>query len=444
MPINPAIAMGVQPIQLADPLSQYGKVAAIQQAQNQNALAQYQLGAAQREELAQNALSEAYKAAYNPQTGAYDINKLRGAVISAGAGARLPDIEKKMAELKTQQLAQSKAEGDLIGQRLELAKKGLDTVRTPEEYVAWHESNHRDPILGPYLASRGITPEASRASIVEKLKQPGGFQQLLMGSALGLEKTAEQHFAEQNTGGTVRTLAMSKYSLPGMPSAAVVVPGSEAQKTLTPGELLTAATARRGQDITAATTRRGQDIQQALAFKPQFNAQAGGYVVPPTAGNPQGGFIPLPQVQATKEQESAAKALKSAGYDPATGSDRIEELIKKSTSGIAGAGVDAIASFFGKTTEGRKAIGALGARANQIALDLAGGKLGAGISNTDRDFLVTSLGDVANPMKSAGERLAAWKEAKSRMLTSGLVQPPKPSEAGGAATNVDALLEKYK
>jgi hypothetical protein len=58
MPINPAIALGVQPLQLADPLAQYGKVAAIRQAQNENALAQYKLGAAQREEAAQNALSQ--------------------------------------------------------------------------------------------------------------------------------------------------------------------------------------------------------------------------------------------------------------------------------------------------------------------------------------------------------------------------------------------------
>lgn len=236
MPINPAIAMGVQPIQIADPLAQYGKIAAIQNAQNQNALAQFQLGAAQREELAQNALSEAYKTAYNPQTGEYDVNKLRGAVISAGAGARLPDIEKKMGELRTQQLAQRKAEGDLIEQRLKLSRQGLDTVRTPEEYIAWDESNHRDPVLGPYIKSRGITPEQSRANILAKLQQPGGFQQLLLGSALGLEKLSEQHFAQQDTGGTSRTLAMSKYAVPGMPSAAAVVPKSEVQKTLTPGE----------------------------------------------------------------------------------------------------------------------------------------------------------------------------------------------------------------
>ena len=50
MPINPAIAMGVRGIELQDPLAQYGKVAAIQNAQNQNQLAQYQLGAAQRAE----------------------------------------------------------------------------------------------------------------------------------------------------------------------------------------------------------------------------------------------------------------------------------------------------------------------------------------------------------------------------------------------------------
>lgn len=43
MAINPAIAMGVRGIELADPLAQYGRVAAIQQAQQQNALANLQM-----------------------------------------------------------------------------------------------------------------------------------------------------------------------------------------------------------------------------------------------------------------------------------------------------------------------------------------------------------------------------------------------------------------
>lgn len=43
MPINPAIALGVKGIELQDPLAQYGRVAAIQQAQQQNALANMQM-----------------------------------------------------------------------------------------------------------------------------------------------------------------------------------------------------------------------------------------------------------------------------------------------------------------------------------------------------------------------------------------------------------------
>lgn len=53
MPINPAIAMGVRGIELQDPLAQYGRVAAIQNAQQQNALANMQMqeyGRARQEE----------------------------------------------------------------------------------------------------------------------------------------------------------------------------------------------------------------------------------------------------------------------------------------------------------------------------------------------------------------------------------------------------------
>lgn len=240
MPINPAIAMGVQPIQLADPLAQYGKIAAIQSAQNQNALAQFQLGAAQREELAQNALSEAYKTAYNPQTGEYDINKLRGAVISAGAGARLPEIEKKMGELKTQLLTQRKAEGELVDAKLKQARSFLDTIdpadpNAPQQYIAWHEANHRDPVLGPILAARGVTADQSRARIAQAIQQgPQAFAQLLAQSKLGTEEFMKQNapkFFTQDVGGQTQVI-----SVPGLGGASAVVPGSVATKTLTPGE----------------------------------------------------------------------------------------------------------------------------------------------------------------------------------------------------------------
>lgn len=246
---NPAIALGVQPLQLADPLAQYGKIAAIQQAQNQNALAQYQLGAAQREEAAQNALSAAYREAYNPQTGEYDINRLRGAVINAGAGARLPGIEKTMGELRTQRLAQEKTEGEIAAQKttlvdtkLKQARSFLDTIdptdpNAPAQYIAWHEANHRDPVLGPLLAQRGITADQSRSRIQQAIQQgPQAFAQLLNQSKLGTEKFIELNKPQvniQTLGGTVRAI-----QTPGLGGAATVVPGSEAAVTLTEAQKL--------------------------------------------------------------------------------------------------------------------------------------------------------------------------------------------------------------
>lgn len=240
MPINPAIAMGVRGIELADPLAQYGKIAAIQSAQNQNALAQYQLGAAQREETAQNALSQAYQTAYDPQKGTYDINKLRGALISAGVGAKLPGIEKQMGELRTQQLAQTKAESELVDAKLKQARSFLDTIdpadpNAPAQYVAWHEANHRDPVLGPLLTARGITADQSRARIAQAIQQgPQAFAQLLAQSKLGTEKFMEMNapkFFSQDVGGQTQVI-----SVPGLGGTSAVVPGSVAAKTLTPGE----------------------------------------------------------------------------------------------------------------------------------------------------------------------------------------------------------------
>jgi hypothetical protein len=166
-------------------------------------------------------------------------------------------------------------------------------------------------------------------------------------------------------------------------------------------------------------------FEQEKAMQPQFNAQAGGFIAPPTKENPEGKFIPAKGIQATKDQGAAVKALQSAGYDPVTGEDTISKLIAKSTSGGLQAGGAATLAFFGKSTEGRKAISALEGTANQIATDLAGGKLGAGISNTDREFIVGALGDVANPMKTADERLAGWNAAKQRMMITGLIPLPK-------------------
>lgn len=199
MPLDPVIAQGFRGIELQNPLDAYARVQQIQSAQQQNALSRYQLGAAQREETAQNALSQAFQAAYNPDTGTYDINRLRGAVIGAGAGAKLPGIEKQMGELRTQQFAQGKAETELADAKLKQSRSFLDTINpadpnAPQQYLAWHEANHRDPVLGPLLAARGVTADQSRARIMQAIQQgPQAFAELIAQSKLGTEKFMEMN-----------------------------------------------------------------------------------------------------------------------------------------------------------------------------------------------------------------------------------------------------------
>jgi hypothetical protein len=197
----------------------------------------------------------------------------------------------------------------------------------------------------------------------------------------------------------------------------------------------------RGQDIGAATARAAQTQALELANRPVYSETSGGFVSRPTAAQPGGAFTPLPEVKANQDQRAALKALKTAGYDPKTGEDNISKLISESTSGGLQAASAAALGFFDVTTSGMKAIGALAGTANQIALDVAGGKLGAGISNADRDFIVTTLGDVANPYKTADQRLASWTAAKDRMVQSGMIPPPnKPSP--GAPTRENAARVK--
>ena len=171
----------------------------------------------------------------------------------------------------------------------------------------------------------------------------------------------------------------------------------------------------------------------AKAQTPKYDRDAGGFITPPTLSNPNGTFVPLTSVQTNKDVMGNLKALKMAGYDPVTGKDEISELIKQSTGGVVEAAGAGLAGAFDVTTSGAEAIGRLETRANAISFALLNGKLGAGISNEDRKFIERQLGDVGNPNTSSGKRLAAWTEAKNRMLSLGMLGGATPP-AGAAAT----------
>jgi len=207
----------------------------------------------------------------------------------------------------------------------------------------------------------------------------------------------------------------------------------------------------------AKTTAETEDLKRKATEGPlpEYNAQSGGFIIKPSKGNPTGGFIPLPQVQNVRDQQSAVKALRTAGYDPETGEDTISKLIERSTSGGLQAVSAAAANKLGFSTTGSMAIRELAAAASSIATDMLGGKLGAGISNTDRDFIVAGLGSIADPTIPYKDRLAAWGSVKNRLILTGVLppptrrpgsRPPAPAPAPGREAEtaaIDALLEKY-
>jgi len=195
--INQLIAQGPTPIKLENPLAMYSTIVGIQNAQNQNALAQYTLAAAKRGEESENALNKAYMEAYNQQTGQIDLATLRGKLATAGVGSKLPAIERQLAEVEKEQLARKEQLGKVVNQRFEQSKGLLANVRTPEQYIAWHEANHADPVLGEFLKGRGITAEQSRAQIMAELAQPGGLERLIARSATALDKMPELLRSEQ-------------------------------------------------------------------------------------------------------------------------------------------------------------------------------------------------------------------------------------------------------
>jgi hypothetical protein len=257
MPLDPVIAQGFRGIELQNPLDAYARVQQIQSAQQQNQLNALKMQEYQRENATNNALNQAYQAAYNPDTGAYDMNRLRGEVIRGGAGAKLPGIEEGMSKLRTQQFAQGKAETELADTKLKQARSFLDTINpadpnAPQQYIAWHESNHRDPVLGPLLASRGITADQSRARIAQAIQQgPQAFAELIAQSKLGTEK-----FMEMNK-----------------PSTQVIDQGGQRQVVQIPGLGGAPTTVGTYADVPLPADVAAQKVATALAGRPQVTVK---------------------------------------------------------------------------------------------------------------------------------------------------------------------------
>lgn len=379
MAIDPNIALGVRPLELPNQLAQYGQVAQIQNAQNQNALAQYQLATAQREQESVNALNQAYAKAYDPKTGQINPAALRQSLATGGFGSKLPAVEKGLLELGKLKTETQSAEIKLLEDKLKQSRGLLEGVSTPEQYIAWHEANHKDPIIGPALAARGITAEQSRARIMDAIsKGPAEFQRLINESKLGTEK-----FMELNK-----------------PTTSVVNRGGQSDIVQTPGLGGTPAIAGSYADV---------PLPPAVVAQKKDIARAGATVLPAQ----EKAF----ETELGKEQAGSIIKNRTAAQDAVSIIDTVRTGRDIMKSGmITGAGAD----FLVNLNQGLKTVGIdagyadAAANSQAFTANMAGnvGKLikqfgaGTGLSDADREF--------AKDM--AGGRISLDAKAINRIL----------------------------
>lgn len=203
MPLNPAIALEVPTLQLPDPVTRYGRVMAMQSAAQQNALAQRQMQQAEQQAEQQNRLRE-FLPTLTPEN--------RNQLLQYGESGRQAYESLLKGEKETRE--GEKAATEMAASRMKQARDLLPSVNSPEAYANW-----RNYTLQQLPGLSNIIPQQYSPEVTRNLM-------------LEADKALEQHFVSQNLGGKERVVAMPKYAQ----GPAQVVPGSEAQKTMAPGE----------------------------------------------------------------------------------------------------------------------------------------------------------------------------------------------------------------
>lgn len=203
MPIDPRIPMMVQPVEIPNPMNAFLKVEQIRALRDQNALNAMRMQAAEAEAGERNRLRSYMTSA--------DLSKpeTRRELLKYGkAGA---DVGKALSDQEKADVDRQKVEQDVLLDRMKMSRYQLENVTTPDQFIAWHEGNHRDPILGKFFADRGITADQSREKIMQSLQIPGGFESILEQSKVGAEKAIENQRVLRGQDVQMRGQDVTKY-----------------------------------------------------------------------------------------------------------------------------------------------------------------------------------------------------------------------------------------
>lgn len=359
---------------------------------------------AQRQAEAQRAAAEAQRA-----TAAYHQGML------GIAQAKLPFEEQKLQQeaLKEQRLAgeaETKAAKTQLERDAELFKSAENNAAKivmagGKGYKQWYEKLP-DPLKNV------LRPEYDEEALTNFTTQMATFQDQI--------KRRDEYELKERINpatGLKETIAIPKYQ-PG--KGATVVPGSagamQEKFGFMPGPPESGTVIR-----TNPVTGTAESLPLTSGIPaPRVQAPPEGKLTPRVdmtapPGAPANVPEPVPGTPEYTNRRFGREALEAIGFNPKTGEDRVSKLIKQSTSGGAEAIGAGISGFFGRGTEGAKKIGQIKPIINNLILEKMNGKLGAGISNEDREFFKSTLGNLDDATIPADVRLASWNEAKRRL-----------------------------
>lgn len=219
MALDPNIALGVKPIELANPLAQYGMVSQIQHAQNQNAMAQLQMREAEAAAQERNALRQLNPSAPDYEAQLFKVNPQLGiAYRKEASAAAASKAQQQSHEVKTAQTRQ-----EMLGQ----AYRDISGRPSDANIIAHTEDIQASDLFSAQEKQKALATQQILLSM--PVEQRSAY--LASQGAKSSELKPSTHV--QNTGKTTQLL-----SVPAFGGQASVVPGSVATMHATPGEQL--------------------------------------------------------------------------------------------------------------------------------------------------------------------------------------------------------------
>lgn len=342
--VDPTIAMGYRGIEVPNQLAQYGQLAQIQNAQNQNQMANLQV--------------QEYERAREEEEGTR--NFLRGRKLSdpdtlaglAQFGKTGLNYAKQLQEQNTAALTakntQSQIDERELGVRdkkLKFAWNAVGSASTPEAAIAELTKGVKDGVFD----MKSVTPEIQQLQNMS----PADYQQYRVQKIMGILDAKDKlgfmlpKVARQDVGGQI----LSIQDNPALPGYGQPINGAVINKTMTPGEVASNQVARA--NLKVAQDRLAQDAQgvtyqvndqgDIVALPSRLSAGAAPVARPVTGqdGAPVKGAAKSKDISVSEQQASynIARVLNAA--------NEIGQITKKDPKALAPGALEAAAKAVG-------------------------------------------------------------------------------------------------